>query len=403
MTALTAAASGNISGATGEFIQRGLVNWAQANVAGGIKQLAEDYGIAEGTPAHAALHAVSSCVGAGAAGANCGTAAVAAAGATLISSLLSAQDNDALSNEQKETRAALVQTLIVGAAVAAGAQADVANTAALIELENNSNVRKAVDDALKKAKDFVSKNGEKGLESVGNLLEKLEVKTLVEKQELIKRFLNDAAGKGNLTEPQIVALAILYAANEVLFPTNVLDLAPGAGKAIAKAGDLIKLGVRAEGAVKIASATQAAGQGVHIKEAQSVAATAHGANATSPLTAPVSNPAGAARAEKFSEFQQKVSAKETIARIAGDNPVITYTASGKTLYTNPTTGKQVVYDNAGKYFRVEDTAVSGPLRYTDQFGNTIPNNVPLIKNSGTSKTGVPADIRKALTHFTDSD
>jgi filamentous hemagglutinin len=74
---------------------------ALANVAGGIKQLAEDYGIAEGTPAHAALHAVSSCIGAGAAGANCGTAAAAAAGATLISSLLSAQDNDALSNEQK--------------------------------------------------------------------------------------------------------------------------------------------------------------------------------------------------------------------------------------------------------------------------------------------------------------
>ena len=244
MTALTAAASGNISGATGEFIQRGLVNWAQANVAGGIKQLAEDYGIAEGTPAHAALHAVSSCAGAGAAGANCGTAAVAAAGATLISSLLSAQENDALSNEQKETRAALVQTLIVGAAVAAGAQADVENTAALIELENNSNVRKAVDDALKKAKDFVSKNGEKSLESVGNLLEKLEVKTLVEKKELIKKFLDDAASKGNLTEPKIAALATLYAANEVLFPTNVLDLAPGAGKAIAKAGNLIKLGKR---------------------------------------------------------------------------------------------------------------------------------------------------------------
>ncbi|MCS0707110.1 hemagglutinin repeat-containing protein [Massilia aurea] len=258
VTALTAAASGNISGATGEFIQRGLVNWAQGNAAGGIKQLAEDYGIAEGTPAHAALHAVSSCAGAGAAGANCGTAAVAAAGATLISSLLSAQDNDALSNEQKETRAALVQTLIVGAAVAAGAQADVANTAALIELENNSNVRKAVDDALKKAKDFVSKNGEKSLESVGNLLEKLEVKTLLEKQDLIKRFLNDAAGKGNLTEPQIAALAILYAANEVLFPTNVLDLVPGAGKVIAKTGDLIKQGVRAQDAVKIASATSLA-------------------------------------------------------------------------------------------------------------------------------------------------
>lgn len=62
-----------------------------------------------------------------------------------------------------------------------------------------------------------------------------------------------------------------------------------------------------------------------------------------------------------------------------------------------------MYDNAGKYFRVEDTTVSGPLRYTDQFGNSIPNNVFLIKNSGTSQTGISADIRKALTHFTDGD
>ncbi|WP_143167641.1 hypothetical protein [Massilia sp. CF038] len=137
------------------------------------------------------------------------------------------------------------------------------------------------------------------------------------------------------------------------------------------------------------------------------ALTTSGANSSNasaaPPTAPVFNPAGAARAEKFADFQQKVSARDTIANIAGDNPVITYTESGKTIYANPTTGKQVVYDNAGKYFRVEDTTVSGPLRYTDQFGNPIPNNVPLIKKSGTSQTGVPADVRKALTHFTDGD
>jgi RHS repeat-associated protein len=127
------------------------------------------------------------------------------------------------------------------------------------------------------------------------------------------------------------------------------------------------------------------------------------ANSPSSAAAPVFNPAGAVRAEKFAEFQQRVSARETIARIAGDNPVISYTESGKTLYLNPMTGKQVVYDNAGRYFRVEDTTVTGPMRYTDQFGSPIPNNVPLIKKSGISQTGVPIDVRKALTHFTDSD
>ncbi|WP_323144389.1 hemagglutinin repeat-containing protein [Massilia phyllosphaerae] len=118
---------------------------------------------------------------------------------------------------------------------------------------------------------------------------------------------------------------------------------------------------------------------------------------------PVFNPAGAVRAEKFSDYQQKVSAKETIFMIAGENPIISYTESGKTLYRNPESGLQVVYDNAGRYFRVEDTNVNGPLRYTDQFGQPIPNNVPLLNKRGTSQTGVPSDVRKALTHFTDSD
>ncbi|WP_230849260.1 hemagglutinin repeat-containing protein, partial [Ralstonia solanacearum] len=68
------------------------------------------------------------------------------------------------------------------------------------------------------------------------------------------------------------------------------------------------------------------------------------------LTKPVFNPAGAVRAERFADFQQGVSLRDTVSLIAGENPVVTYTASGKTLYTNPVTGRQVVYDNAGNYF-----------------------------------------------------
>ncbi len=120
-------------------------------------------------------------------------------------------------------------------------------------------------------------------------------------------------------------------------------------------------------------------------------------------TGPVFNPAGAARAAKFNSFQQGASLSETVRNIAGDNPVTTYTASGKTVYTNPSNGMQVVYDNTGNYFRVEDTTVTGPLRYTDQFGKPIPANVPLIKQSGTTQTGVPSDVRNALTHFTNTD
>ncbi|GKS77164.1 hypothetical protein AVME950_19730 [Acidovorax sp. SUPP950] len=124
--------------------------------------------------------------------------------------------------------------------------------------------------------------------------------------------------------------------------------------------------------------------------------------ATEAPTGPVTNAAGAARAAKYNAFQQGVSLNDTISLIGGDKPTISYTTSGKTIYANPSTGLQVVYDNAGNYFRVENTNVIGPLRYTDQFGNPIPANVPLVKPSGTTQTGVPSDVRNGLTHFTNT-
>jgi hypothetical protein len=118
---------------------------------------------------------------------------------------------------------------------------------------------------------------------------------------------------------------------------------------------------------------------------------------------PVFNSAGKVRAEKFADFQQGVSLRDTVALVAGEKPIVTYTTSGKTLYKNPATGKQVVYDNAGNYFRVEDTTITGPLRYTDQFGKPIPNNVVIVREGGYSQTGIPSDIRRALTHFSNTD
>ncbi len=127
------------------------------------------------------------------------------------------------------------------------------------------------------------------------------------------------------------------------------------------------------------------------------------ANSASNLKVPVFNPAGADRAARFGGNWQGVSARETITQVVGRNPVVTYTESGKTIYTNSTTGMQVVYDNAGRYFRVENTNATGSLRFTDQFGKPIPNNIPLIQPSKTTQTGVPSDVRNALTHFKDID
>ena len=133
-------------------------------------------------------------------------------------------------------------------------------------------------------------------------------------------------------------------------------------------------------------------------------ATAAGTPASTP-TGPIFNPAGAERARMYGGNWQGVSAKDTIARIAGPRPDITHTESGKTIYRNPSTGLQVVYDNAGRYFRVEDTgaAGTGAAQYVDQFGKPIPGNVPEFKSSRTRRTGIPPEVREALTHFKDTD
>ncbi|WP_249185014.1 hemagglutinin repeat-containing protein [Burkholderia cenocepacia] len=114
---------------------------------------------------------------------------------------------------------------------------------------------------------------------------------------------------------------------------------------------------------------------------------------------PVSSSDGAARAATHGGNWSSESLEGTVAKIAGPNPQIKYTSTGKTVYTNPETGNSVVYDNAGNYFRVENSTG----QYLDKSGNVIPNNVPLIKPNKTSQTGVPTGIRNGLTHYNNSD
>lgn len=113
----------------------------------------------------------------------------------------------------------------------------------------------------------------------------------------------------------------------------------------------------------------------------------------------MSNSGGAARAAANSGNWSSGSLSETIENIAGPNPVVSNTNSGKTVYTNTTTGTSVVYDNAGNYYRVQ----SATGQYLDQSGNPIPNNVPLIGSNKTTQTGIPSGIRQGLTHYNNSD
>ncbi|SAL04299.1 hypothetical protein [Caballeronia ptereochthonis] len=72
--------------------------------------------------------------------------------------------------------------------------------------------------------------------------------------------------------------------------------------------------------------------------------------------APIFNPDGAARAAKNGSNWSSGSLSDTVTRIAGSSPTVSYTDSGKTIYTNPNTGAAVVYDNAGNYYRVQNAS-----------------------------------------------
>ena len=229
-----------------------VVNYVQQQGAAYVGKLVADGALIEGSPAHAALHTLSACAGAAAQGSSCGAAAFGAATASVVSSLLE-DSAEVLTSEQKEARKNLIATLVTGVAAASG-QAAAANTAALIEMENNSHFKNMVKVAINDAKDYVGKKGKEGLEKAVELLEKIEIKPLVEKQKEIGKFLDEAAARGGLTEGEIAVLGIIYAANEAQFPTSALDLIPGAGKAVGKTGMLVKAGMKAEDAAKIAIA-----------------------------------------------------------------------------------------------------------------------------------------------------
>ncbi|MFY0256540.1 hypothetical protein ACDQ55_21615 [Chitinophaga sp. 30R24] len=80
---------------------------------------------------------------------------------------------------------------------------------------------------------------------------------------------------------------------------------------------------------------------------------------------------GVARAAQYSSGWPSSSLQGAIERFApGAEGVV---SGQKTLYTNSETGVQVVSDNSGNYFRIQDTNLSGRRSYLDLNG-TVPNN-----------------------------
>lgn len=136
LTALSAGASGNVTGGTGEMLQASAVNFAQGLAAQGVKQAAGD-----DDTTRALLHGMVGCLGAAGQGGDCGSGALGGSGAVALNLLLDQMqgvNGSELTADQKEARSNLVASLLAGAAAASGGDAGTAGTAGKLETENNS-------------------------------------------------------------------------------------------------------------------------------------------------------------------------------------------------------------------------------------------------------------------------
>ncbi|ROM86006.1 adhesin [Pseudomonas brassicacearum] len=136
-TALVGAASGNISGSNGAFVQSLVVNYVQQQGAGYIGDLVADGKLTEGSPLHAALHGIVACAGAAASSQSCGSGAAGAAASSLLTGLFSeASPNE--SEAQREAKRNLIVSLVTGlAASSASLDPATANSAAGAAVDNN--------------------------------------------------------------------------------------------------------------------------------------------------------------------------------------------------------------------------------------------------------------------------
>ncbi len=134
--ALTAAAGGNVTGTTSQFAQNMLINYVQQQGAGYIGTLVADGTLTEGSTLHAALHAIVACSGAAASRQGCGSAALGAAGSSLLTGLFSETSPDEKATE-REAKRNLIISIVTGIGAISSADAATAATAAASAVDNN--------------------------------------------------------------------------------------------------------------------------------------------------------------------------------------------------------------------------------------------------------------------------
>ncbi|MEX3956601.1 hemagglutinin repeat-containing protein [Trinickia sp. EG282A] len=136
LTALTAAAGGNVTGGAEAFMREAAVSYLQGLAVSEAKELANRLG--EGTPeaeaARAALHAIVGCAGAAASAQTCNAGAMGAAASSVLGSLLG--PTTGLSAQEKEAQTNLVTSFVAGVAGVMGDPMTAANAAGTEGLYN---------------------------------------------------------------------------------------------------------------------------------------------------------------------------------------------------------------------------------------------------------------------------
>ncbi|WP_042567771.1 hemagglutinin repeat-containing protein, partial [Ralstonia solanacearum] len=134
--ALVAAAGGNVTGSTAQFMQNAVVNYVQQQGAEYIGKLVADGVVKEGSPEHAGLHVIVACAGAAASSQNCGAGALGAAASSLLTNLFTDDPNE--TNAGKDAKRNIVTSLVAGvAALVSPDNAATATTAAVAAADNN--------------------------------------------------------------------------------------------------------------------------------------------------------------------------------------------------------------------------------------------------------------------------
>ncbi|EXE63561.1 filamentous hemagglutinin family N-terminal domain protein [Acinetobacter sp. 1542444] len=226
----------------------GLAGALQGQMAQNIKGLEDINYIA-----HKLAHALAGCI-AGAIQGQCQAGAIGGAVGEIVAGFIP-PSTGLLYTEEEKQKILMVGQLTSGVIAAyAGYDVNVASNSANIALTNNAFNEKKVKELLDQAKGYMGEKGGQALDAVSRGIAKGDINALKNAQTQIAEYLLKKADSGGLSQAEMVTFGTLYALNETLFPTNILDVIPGAGKAIGKGNDLLK-GIRAAAPASAASAT----------------------------------------------------------------------------------------------------------------------------------------------------